>query len=139
VSSPKEIPLPSKDLQLKTAEKFNKAVGFFPNCLGADDGKPIRIFGLLSSGLLYFNYKKYFLKLLIGVADASFCLTALDVCLNGREVDSNIFKISDILMKTTPTTTCLAFGQDTTPYHREVFDICVVVGDKACGLNEHLN
>jgi hypothetical protein len=42
-------------------------------------------------------------------------------------------------MKTTPATTCLAFGQATTPYHRAVFNICVAVGDEACGLNQHLN
>jgi len=42
-------------------------------------------------------------------------------------------------MKTTPETTCLAFGQATTSHHRTVFNIFVDVGNEVLGLNEHLN
>jgi len=31
----------------------------FPSFLSAGDGKPTKIFGFSSSGLLYFNYKNY--------------------------------------------------------------------------------
>jgi hypothetical protein len=42
VLSPKEMPLPNKEIWLKIAEQFYQVTDF-PNCLGAVDGKHIRI------------------------------------------------------------------------------------------------
>ncbi|XP_025158823.1 protein ANTAGONIST OF LIKE HETEROCHROMATIN PROTEIN 1-like isoform X2 [Harpegnathos saltator] len=42
----------------------------FPNCLGAMDGKHIRIDPPLQSGSSYFNYKETFSIVLLGVVDA---------------------------------------------------------------------
>jgi hypothetical protein len=55
---PKKIPLPSKEIRLKTVQQFHQVTDF-PNYIGAVDGKHIRILCPPSSGLHYFNYKKY--------------------------------------------------------------------------------
>jgi len=63
-----------------------------PNCLGAVDGKHIRIQNLKSTGSLFFNYKKYFSIILIAVVDANLSFIYIDVGSYGKESDSNIFK-----------------------------------------------
>jgi len=52
VLSPKKIPLPSKEIRLKTAQQFHQVTDF-PNYIGAGDGKHIRILCPPSSGLHY--------------------------------------------------------------------------------------
>ncbi|KAJ8949461.1 hypothetical protein NQ318_007562, partial [Aromia moschata] len=63
----------------------------FPNCLGAIDGKHIRIKMPPCSGSEYFNFKKYFSIILLAVVDADQCFTFVDVGHSGRNSDSNIF------------------------------------------------
>jgi hypothetical protein len=92
VLSPKEMPLPNKEIWLKI-DQFHQVTDF-PNCLSAVDVKHIRIICPPSSGSQYFNYKKYFSVVLLGVANANYCFTAIDVGAYGREGDWNIFKIS---------------------------------------------
>jgi len=58
VLSPKKIPLPSKEIRLKIAQQCHQVTDF-PNHIGAADGKHIRLLCPHSSGLHYFNYKKY--------------------------------------------------------------------------------
>ncbi|GFG38104.1 hypothetical protein Cfor_07274, partial [Coptotermes formosanus] len=67
VLSPKEMPFPNKETWLKIAQQFHQLTDF-PKCLGAADGKHIRIICPPSSGSQYFNYKKYFSIVLLGVA-----------------------------------------------------------------------
>jgi hypothetical protein len=55
---PKKIPIPCKEIRLKTAQRFHQVTDF-PNYIGAVDGKHIRILCPPSSGLHYFNYKIY--------------------------------------------------------------------------------
>ncbi|CAK1592436.1 unnamed protein product [Parnassius mnemosyne] len=72
------MPEPSKESWLKEAEKFYKYANF-PNCLGAVDGKHIRIINPHNSGSNYFNYKKYFSIVLMAVADSNYCYISIDV------------------------------------------------------------
>lgn len=59
VLQPLEMPEPSKESWLKVAEEFYKYANF-TNCVGAVDGKHIRIINPHNSGSTYFNYKKFF-------------------------------------------------------------------------------
>jgi hypothetical protein len=86
---------PNKEIWLKIADQFHQ-VADFPNFLGAVDGKHIRILCRPSSGSHYCKYKKYFSIVLLGVDDANYCFTAIDVGAYGREGDSNIFKNSNL-------------------------------------------
>lgn len=82
---------PNKEDWIAISEKFNKNANF-PQCLGAIDGKHIRIVKPAFSGSNFFNYKKYFSMVLMGIADADYCFTYVDVGAYGKDCDSNVLK-----------------------------------------------
>ncbi|XP_040287571.1 protein ALP1-like [Bufo bufo] len=65
------------------ADKFLETCQF-PNCVGAVDGKHIRIVKPSGSGSELFNYKKYFSIILMAIADADFRFVAVDIGAFGR-------------------------------------------------------
>lgn len=68
----------------------------FPNCLGALDGKHVRIEKPDFSGSQFFNYKKYNSIVLFVVADANYLFNYIEVGSYGRESDSTIFENSKL-------------------------------------------
>lgn len=64
--------------QLLCFSGTRRAIANFPNCMGALDGKHIRIKNPLRSGSLYFNFKKYCSILLIAILGAQYRWTAVD-------------------------------------------------------------
>lgn len=68
----------------------------FPNCLGAIDGKHIRIRPPPNSGSHYYNYKKFHSIVLMAVADANLMITYIDVGENGRMSDGGIWGRSSL-------------------------------------------
>lgn len=81
-----------------TAERWNEiSSGFekyaqFPNCIGAIDGKHVRIRKPKMSGSLFHNYKNYFSVVLLAVADANYKFIYIDVGSFGKNSDSMIFE-----------------------------------------------
>lgn len=63
----------------------------FPNCVGAIDGKHVRVMSPDKTGSLYFNYKSYFSIVLLAIVDAKSKFLAIDVGSYGKEGDSGIF------------------------------------------------
>ena len=85
------MPQPSKEYWLYQAEGFKEKWNF-PNCLGAVDGKHVRIQAPANSASLFFNYKKYFSIVLMAVAGFDYRFTYIDVGSYGHQNDSQIFE-----------------------------------------------
>lgn len=75
--------------QLTLEDKKHKAEEFynkwnFPNCIGAVDGKHIRILCPKKSSSLFFNYKDFFSTVLLAVVDANYKFIYIDVGSYGK-------------------------------------------------------
>lgn len=67
----------------------------FPNCVGAIDGKHIRIERPDYTGSESFNYKKFYSIILLAVADANYSFVAIDVGAYGSNSDASVFRNSN--------------------------------------------
>lgn len=92
---PKYLPEPTVDMWQNIASDYEKRWQFY-NCLGAVDGKHVTIRKPLLSGSSFFNYKQHFSTVLIGLADANYRFTFIDVGSMGRFPDSSVFSDSSL-------------------------------------------
>lgn len=92
------LPQLTEDFMRITANKF-MALWNFPNCVGAIDGKHIRIKAPNNSGSLFFNYKEYYSMVLLAIVDADCKFIAVDVGSYGREGDAGNFKYTELLWR----------------------------------------
>jgi hypothetical protein len=66
----------------------------FPHCIGAIDGKHVRITCPRHTGTMYYNYKHFFLIVLLGVVDANYTFSVIDVGGYGKQSDGGTFRSS---------------------------------------------
>lgn len=85
------MPNLTKEDWKKIAKEY-KNICNFPNCLGAVDGKHIRIIKSTESGPLFFNYNKYCSLLLLAICDVNYKFIFIDVDAYGKNSDSTTFK-----------------------------------------------
>lgn len=128
------IPTPTVQQWESIAEQFEQNANF-PHCIGAVDGKHIRIVN--PSNSMYFNYKGYSSIVLMAVADSNYRFIYVNIGSYGKDCDSNIFKNSSLwtgIKKNEvgiPEEKCL---RGTTSPKVPYF----LVGDEAFGLDRHL-
>uniref|UniRef100_A0A8C5LX18 DDE Tnp4 domain-containing protein n=1 Tax=Leptobrachium leishanense TaxID=445787 RepID=A0A8C5LX18_9ANUR len=89
------IPTPNENTWADIAEGFQDRANF-PNCLGAVDGKHIRVVKPDLSGSQYMNYKHFFSIGLLAVADANYRFTYVEIGSYGKDSDSTIFQNSTL-------------------------------------------
>lgn len=84
-------------MQFPSSEAEWKQIGLdfekrwqFPNCLGAVDGKHIRIRPPPGSGAYYYNYKQFHSIVLMGIANSNYELIMFDIGTNGRVSDGGV-------------------------------------------------
>ncbi|KAJ8966615.1 hypothetical protein NQ314_003423 [Rhamnusium bicolor] len=85
------FPVFSKEKWLEIADGFRQRANF-PNCLGALDGKHVRMIKPELSSSLYFNYKKYFSVVLFAIVDSNYLFTYVDIGTPGKDSDSSTFE-----------------------------------------------
>ncbi|XP_057296815.1 uncharacterized protein LOC130625697 [Hydractinia symbiolongicarpus] len=79
----------------KIAQDFND-MWDLPHCIGAIDGKHIRMKAPINSGSLYYNYKGFFSIILMAICDARYVFSFVDIGDYGSNNDSGVFRRSAI-------------------------------------------
>ncbi|XP_040178942.1 putative nuclease HARBI1 [Rana temporaria] len=87
------MPVPDATMWQEIATGFWKKTQF-PNCVGALDGKHVRIQMPPGSGSQFFNYKKYFSLVLMAICDSNYKFIAVDIGAYGSNADARIFSSS---------------------------------------------
>jgi len=124
-----------KEEWMEVAEGFQEKWNY-PFCLGALDGKHVKIKSPECSGSMYFNYKHYFSIVLLALVDANYKFLYVDVGSAGRNGDAGIFADSSLKgamdrgLLNFPAPYVLPGTEDTCSYH--------IVGDDAFGLSKNL-
>lgn len=68
----------------------------FPNCIGAIDGKHIRIVNPPGGGSICYNYKHFYFIVLLAMCDADYRFTYVKIGSYGKNSDSTIFQNSTL-------------------------------------------
>ncbi|XP_069801031.1 uncharacterized protein [Dendropsophus ebraccatus] len=95
ILQPIHLPHPDPAIWKDIAEGFFNATQF-PNCVGALDGKHIRIQKPANSGSMYYNYKKFFSIILMALADHTCKFIAVDIGAYGGTNDARVFNESNL-------------------------------------------
>nr|CAH7730409.1 unnamed protein product [Callosobruchus chinensis] len=108
----------------------------FPHCVGAIDGKQVRVVKPGHSGSLFYNYKNYFSVVLLAVCDSNYKFLYIDVGSFGKESDSTVLNYSTFGRK-------LQEGKLNLPPPAKVSDNLiplpyVFIGDEAFGISTNL-
>lgn len=92
---PVHMPSPSMEtFQSASDDLYN--LWNFPNCVGALDGKHVRIRCPSKSGSMFHNYKKYFSIVLQAVVDAHYKFLTINVGGHGKQSDGGTFQASGL-------------------------------------------
>lgn len=129
------MPSMTEEMWKDTAAKFEQRANF-PHCLGAIDGKHIRIIKPTGTGSQHFNYKHYFSIVLLAIVDSNYKFVYVDIGSFGKDSDSTIFKNStfwNLLQKNE-----LNIPESCPILNTSINADYVFVEDEAFGLSQHV-
>jgi hypothetical protein len=123
---------------LRTADEFYGRTNF-PNCLGAVDGKYIRMCKLHDCGSIFFNYTNFFSMVHMVLVDADYCFNSIDVGAYGASSDCNIFKFSNFCKKLEGNNLNIAGSRPLPSDDNGTPMPFFIVGDEAFALSQHVS
>ena len=130
------IKTPSTASAWKTIARDFEDQWNFPNMVGAIDGKHMQMFAPPGQASSFFNYKKTHSIVLLGVCDASYTFTLVDIGDSGRQSDGSVYANSNLgyaienKLLNIPPDAKITGSTKVLPY--------VFVEDDAFGLKRHL-
>ncbi|XP_071972628.1 uncharacterized protein [Engystomops pustulosus] len=133
---PAVMPVPTAEDWIRISDGFLDSAQF-PNCIGALDGKHIRVKKPAHSGSQFFNYKQYFSVVLLALADSDYKFIIVDIGAYGSSADAAVFRASRMGERlrsnqlTLPEPRCLP-GSTGPPAP------FVIVADEGFGLSRHV-
>ena len=128
----------SSDDWLAIANKFQTRWNF-PHCIGAIDGKHVRVKKPAHSGSLYHNYKGYFSIPLLAVADGDYSFLWVNVGGVGHMSDAQIFLQTDLHRALEGETLGRPAPRPLTDFLEDTINIpYYLVGDEAFGLKNYM-
>lgn len=89
------MPFPTEDMWVATAKRYQEKWQM-PNCIGALDGKHIRIRKPANTGSTYYNYLGHFSIVLMAVSDADGMFSVVNVGDYGRNSDGGVLRHSPL-------------------------------------------
>lgn len=95
ILSQQYMPFPTEDMWVATAKRFQEKWQM-PNCIGAIDGKHIRIKKPANTGSTYYNYLGHFSIVLMAVSDADGMFSIISVGDYGRNSDGGVLRHSPL-------------------------------------------
>lgn len=95
VLCPIHMPIPTQENLFDIAQDFY-LLWDLPHCIGAIDGRHVRISRPDNSGSLYFNYKKFYSIVLQAVVDARYKFISIDVGGYGHQHDATTYRNSTL-------------------------------------------
>ncbi|XP_029340906.1 uncharacterized protein LOC103308147 [Acyrthosiphon pisum] len=117
------------------AEEYNKRWNF-PHCVGAIDGKHVLIQKPENTISEFHNYKGTDSIVLLGIADANYCFTYVNVGCQGRISDGGVFKYTSFSKKLEKNE--LGLPECEALPGRMMKLPCVLVADDAFALSENI-
>ena len=130
------MPPPTSEKWVEISQRFEN-VANFPNCIGALDGKHVRIEKPTRSGSLFYNYKDYFSNVLMAICDADYCFIYVDVGSYGGNCDANVFRNCQFWDRMNEGTLEIP-GPKSLPGTNGPALPHVIVADEGFGLSDHI-
>ncbi|XP_026819148.1 protein ALP1-like [Rhopalosiphum maidis] len=130
-----QMPSMTEEMWKDTAAKFKQRANF-PHCLGAINGKHIRVIKPTGTGSQHFNYKHYFSIALLAIVDSNYKFVYVDIGSFEKDSDSTIFKNStfwNLLQKNK-----LNIPESCPILNTDIIVDYVFVGDEAFGISQHV-
>lgn len=132
---PLYMPTPDENMWRNIEEGFRSRWDF-PHCIGTIDGKHVEIQAPPNSGSNFFNYKKYYSTVLLGLVDSEYKFIAIDSGAYGKESDSSIFVESELGKRLS--SYAMAVPPDEPLFEENFNDPYVIVGDEGFPLKRFL-